>query len=350
MNKPKKRNNTLPTVEDGATRKANALGLTFGELLKLDLPPAEEILHCLPRRKVATLNAITNGHKTTLGRNLLINLAVGKPFPPILPGGRPRKVAVLDFEDTLESLKPDLITISSSLTREEKYLLNENVLIICDEDMGDDIELNHFDAILARLLAFNPDLIFIETVSAAFTLDNENNNAEIRSEVFSRLKPLAKKTNAAVLVTHHVGKSRQENGSTRNGSHKGRGGSSFGDQSWLIMNLEASQATGNVILQCGKSKGVPFPDTEFRHDPATRLLTIVGELSKRSELTVLVDKLEFDRDYSAKQLNILLKEFGADRTIKRKIVAACESGILSKRSHGIYRKVSKGPTAIDMTQ
>ena len=84
---------------------------------------------------------------------------------------------------------------------------------------------------IAIIIIFHTVFIFIDTISQSFVIANENDNSEIKERVMKPLKQLARETDAAVLASHHIGKAKLEEGATREGSHRGRGASAFGDQS-----------------------------------------------------------------------------------------------------------------------
>ena len=66
---------------------ATKIGYTFNELLNLELPRREEIIKGLARGENGLINSVTNAGKTTLIRNLALNLICGKPSQPLTDGG-----------------------------------------------------------------------------------------------------------------------------------------------------------------------------------------------------------------------------------------------------------------------
>ncbi len=88
------------------------IGLTFGELLKLELPKREEIIRGLAKCENGLINSVTNVGKTTLIRNAGLSLVCGKPFPPITDSGRKMRVVIIDSEDTLVYLRSDISSLS----------------------------------------------------------------------------------------------------------------------------------------------------------------------------------------------------------------------------------------------
>lgn len=79
-------------TEDNAN-EFEKIGFTYRELIELELPPREEIIFGLGRGEVGFLNAVNNAGKTTLLRNLMISLGIGKPFPPFGNFSLPKRVA-----------------------------------------------------------------------------------------------------------------------------------------------------------------------------------------------------------------------------------------------------------------
>lgn len=112
------------------------IGFTYGELIKLDLPPREEIIFGLGRGEVGMFNAVNNAGKTTVLRNLMVSLCIGKSFPPFGNFSLPKRVAFLDFEDTLSYLRKDLSVMLTDFSLEEKSRFNDNALLICEYTAG----------------------------------------------------------------------------------------------------------------------------------------------------------------------------------------------------------------------
>ena len=225
-----------------AAEAATKIGYTFNELLNLELPRREEIIKGLGRGENGLLNAVSNTGKSTLIRNLSLNLVLGKAFEPLTSGGKRYRVAIIDSEDTLTFLRSDLNKMQADFSDAEKKLIEENLFLICELSFGDeDLKLNkseHFERVVKAINDFGADFVFIDTVTSAFDIRNENDNSEVIKYVMNPLKRFAKLTDAGVLTAHHIGKAKLENGETKEGVHRGRGASAFGDKSRTIFNLD----------------------------------------------------------------------------------------------------------------
>ena len=84
----------------------------------------------------------------------------------------------------------------------------------------------------------NADIIIVDTLTAAFGIENENDNAE-GSRITKKLTGLAQRLNCVILFLHHIGKAKQEDGRTVEAVHRGRGASSYSGFSHAIFNLIA---------------------------------------------------------------------------------------------------------------
>lgn len=325
-----------------ASADAPKIGFTFGELLALDLPEREEIIFGLGRGEVGLMNAVNNAGKTTLLRNLTISLCTGQPFAPLGNFNLPKRVAFLDFEDSLTALRKDLRSMLSGFTDADRARLNDNALLICDVRLRDeDLSLSntfHLVQITNRLRSFAPDLIIVDTISTSFQIRNENDNAEVRTFVMRILKRLAKDCNAGVIAAHHIGKAKSEEGQTREASHKGRGASSFADMSRLVLNLEKDSVSGNAILSCAKVKGQKFADTILKLDIETRWFHSAGEKHEPSNYELVSGFFDDGKEHSTKEVVAEFEGEMSEVSIKRFLRDAVKRGNLEKLSHGKYRK------------
>lgn len=317
------------------------IGFTFGELVELDLPPREEIIFGLGRGEVGLLNAVNNAGKTTLLRNLMVCLCAGKPFPPFGNFNLPKRVAFLDFEDSLGFLRSDLSKMQTVFSETEKARLKDNACLICDVRINDE-ELSlsnpfHLSSITKQLQSFAPDLIIVDTIASGFQIRDENNNAEVRKFITRPLKFLAKDCNAALLASHHIGKAKIEEGQTKEASHKGRGASSFADMSRLVLNLEKDSIDDTVKLICAKVKGAKFTDLKLKLDCENRWFEAIGESREVTNYSLLLEMFADGDKYSTKET---VEEFSgvmSERLVKSNLNEAVRRGDLAKVRHGIYQ-------------
>lgn len=185
------------------------IGLTFGELLKLELPKREEIIRGLAKCENGLINSVTNVGKTTLIRNAGLSLVCGKPFPPITDSGRKMRVVIIDSEDTLVYLRSDISKMIADYSDADKQLVRENLLLICDVSFSDEeLRINkqeHFNLLVSTICDFKADIVFIDTISRSFVIHNENDNSEVKERVMITAQTPSKLTDTAVLAAHHIG-------------------------------------------------------------------------------------------------------------------------------------------------
>lgn len=329
--------------------KFENIGFTYGELLELDLPPREEIIFGLGRGEVGLFNSVNNAGKTTALRNLMISLGIGKPFAPFGNFSLPKRVAFLDFEDTLSYLRKDLNTMLAGFSNQEKARFNDNALLICEytDGQGEDLSLSklgHLAVLTENLIKFAPDLIIVDTISSAFQIRDENNNAEVRRFIMRPLKQLAKDVNAALLATHHIGKPKHEEGQTKEASFRGRGASSFADMARLVLNLEKDSVDETATLICAKVKGAKFTDLKLKLNLETRWFESQGECKEVTNYSLLLEMFADGREYSTKEV---VEEFDgvmSVRNTKSYINKAVKNNDLRKVRHGIYQKAADWQT------
>ncbi len=326
--------------EETETANAVKVGCTFGELQRIELPERVEIVRGLGRGENGQLNAVSHTGKSTLIRNLALNLILGKPFEPLTVGGERYRVAIIDSEDTLTFLRSDLNKMQADLSNAEKKLIEEDLFLICEQSFGnEDLKLNkpeHFERVIGAINDFGADFVFIDTVTSAFDIRNENDNSEIIKYVMNPLKRFARLTNAGVLTAHHIGKAKLENGETKEGVHRGRGASAFADKSRTIFNLD-KDGDDRIILSCPKLKGEKFPDTIFKYDKDRRLFERQGETRIVSNYEILLDAFDEAKGYKRKDIDEILEGEMSKATITRSLKTAIERGDLTKL-RGVYTK------------
>jgi RecA-family ATPase len=318
-------------------QKLSKIGCTFGELQELDLPKRSEIIKGLAPCENGLLNAVTNVGKTTLIRNVAISLILGLPFPPLSEGGKQYRVAIVDSEDTRAFLRYDISNMSKNYTVEETKLIWENLYVICEISFGDeDLKLNkpeHFNRIVSDLNEFKPDIIFVDTISASFAIRNENDNSEVKEYVMKPLKRLAHLTNAAVLVSHHIGKAKIEDGAARENAHKGRGASAFSDLSRVVFNLEKDRINDHIILSCAKLKGEKFDDISLNYNKERRWFEPQVAQKIITNYEILLSRLEPNRKYKRKEIEEIVKDKITLGTLKRNLEIALDRGDIQKEGN-----------------
>lgn len=93
-----------------------------------------------------------------------------------------------------------------------------------------------------------------------------------------RLVRLARKLNCVIVLVHHIGKAKAEDGQTREAAHRGRGASAWADAAAAIFNVEIDPSDKNrITVTCGKRKSGENYETVFKLDRETRWLTPTDE-------------------------------------------------------------------------
>jgi AAA domain/DnaB-like helicase N terminal domain len=260
----------------GAMSPASAARVSFSwaDLCEMKFPPRETLLHEIERGEVVMCASITNRGKTTFWRNAGVSLACGRGFAPLVKSETPRVVYYLDFETRLPRARADITTMLSKLSVSERALVGRNFHLVADCRI-DNLPLSlsnpkHFAIIETDARRVGADVVIVDTITAGFDLDNENDNAEC-TRVMKRLIHLAQRLNAVVIFLHHIGKAKQEEGQTPHNVHRSRGGSAFSGASTAIVNLLPDPKADDVItVECAKVKGEKFEDRLLKLDKAAR--------------------------------------------------------------------------------
>lgn len=247
--------------------------LTVESIEYVGMKPTQCIAVTHPSHLYVTNDYIVT-HNTTIMLNLAMSMAIGQPFYPIYEGGEPQRVMYMDFENRKGFLQRDLLHMATNFTIEEQEQIGENLFIAVDQEIyGSEMNLSnqeHLDLVMAEAVNHRADLIIIDTMAAAFTFANENDNSEAEKVVIKPLKAIARNTGAAILLVHHIGKAGETG--DRSKLYAGRGASAFAAAARLVMNMEAMKdgagraVKNHVILSSPKVKGTPFEDTVFELD------------------------------------------------------------------------------------
>lgn len=252
------------------------IGMTWGELKTKVFPKSERVIFGLGRGQVGLITASTNIGKTTFALNLCLSLAAGANFLPFTDGQTEQlRIMVIDGENTQAELQRDLNTMMRDWSLFERQLIDENLLLVCNEYIDDEpLDLKipaHIKAVINRAKDFKPDLIIVDTMAALFSLHNENDNAEVKRYVMTPLKILGKEANAAVLLLHHIGK-QSEDATAINAAYSGRGGSNFGALSRTVIKLSTPDKAekSRIVFSVAKSKGFHLPDLMMKLDKDSR--------------------------------------------------------------------------------
>jgi hypothetical protein len=255
----------VATLDEENARSASAgsipLLTSFATLMNRDFDDGEEVAFHARRGEIALVQSVTNHGKSTLIRNAAIALSTGGEFAPVVERGEPRRVLLLNFEGAGGWFRSDLYVMTRDFLPAEIELVQKNFFPTHAPAYDNEpLSLSRHMRVLERAVRSSGgmDVIIIDTASAAFSIRNENDNAEIANSVMKPLIKLARKLNCLIILVHHVGKAKSEEGVTREQAHRGRGASAWGDFSTSIFNLDAdAKDQERATLTCGKRKNGP---------------------------------------------------------------------------------------------
>ncbi len=318
---------------------------TWGEFSAIERKRGEQIIHELERGELGMLAAVTNVGKSTLVRNLGLMLACGGAFTPLKSFTKPRRVLLLDFETRAARFQSDITKMMAGFSKAERELINENLVICCDVMIEDEpLTLSnprHFDYVVMQARAFKADLIIIDTLSAAFELRDENNNAEVSTRALKPMIRLAREADAAVLFAHHIGKSNSEEGRASEKAYRARGASAFGAFSSLVLNLTPdARDPARVVLSLAKCKGDSFDDINLRLDNSTRWFTPDGAPTSEppTSYRLVIDLFADGRMMKTHEVKKAIAGQVAARTVELCLSDGVRKGDLTMPKRGNYCK------------
>lgn len=172
------------------------------------------------------------------GKSLFaLNLVIALANPPVngflnkFKIAKPCKTLILQSEVSIAGMNDRLHKIFENRPIPQNVRNNIKFCSIENNIMtsGNFDEDEYFNEISLLILSEKPDIIMIDPL-ISFHNEDENANKPMR-KVLDRIKFLGQKTNTAILVIHHSGKSIQGNAESG-----GRGASSIGD--WASSSIE----------------------------------------------------------------------------------------------------------------
>jgi len=146
-----------------------------------------------------------------------MSAASGRDFSPFItasPEGL--RVLLLDYEGSAGRTQADLRLMEQNLTENERELLTKNLFVSHAPRLldGESLTLSlrgHMAQLRDQARAFSPDVIVIDTASAAFALKSENDNAEISRLIMKPLiEQLARPLKCVAAIVGHIGKASRE--------------------------------------------------------------------------------------------------------------------------------------------
>lgn len=340
-------------ADDQADADAGEFGPGFykdlGELHAKVTVPAEDVMIGVRRRQTTIFNSVTDVGKTTVILNHCLAAAGGQKWDPLLPEApdRPLKVIFVDAESTDDELRTDtenmLATIGNKEIARANFIpvLAQEVQI--DGQMLDLSNRKHFLHLKNFVKYHQPDILVLETMSALFSLNNENDNAEIARKVVRPLKELTKAGNCAVLMSHHIGQAGESD--QREGAYIGRGASAFGGSLRAVISLkkDKQRGPGFVTLKIEKAKAV-------KPDPITlelkgRTFLLCGQQPEPVQTPYQKVVNVFNgHPLRRKDVEDLLPGLGK-RTIADALAKALKAGELTQPKTGSYQKPDRANCA-----
>jgi hypothetical protein len=330
---------TQPCMSDNS----KSLVWSWREFSKQHFKTREKILFELEAGELGTLLASTDVGKTTLSLNLSLTLAAGGTFPPLAnehDGGR--SVLYVDGESRKARLQGDIERMLEDFAPEKQELVKRNFHLTCDQEWnGEPLDLVkplHREAITKAAREAKAQLIVIDTMSALFSIVNENDNAEVSQKVMRPLMKLAMDTEAAILLVHHIGK-QSEDSQSGTKAYRGRGASVTGTFPRLVLMMKQDTNDRSLVsLTCAKVKGKPFSDTLLRLTDS-RWFKNTGKPPVREPSSyerVVKYVKEFGRAVKRSEIDEALKDLISDSTIGKHLKAAVERGDLIPTRYGHY--------------
>lgn len=309
----------------------------------------EIIAFGLERGEVGLMVSLPDAGKTTITMNAALSLCMGRRFGTITEGGKARRVLYIDGETRRARLQRDIKRMAFTFSPDSKNQLRDQLSIICEcEIEAQSLSLTndkHFLALSADAIAVKPDLIVIDTLASLCPLFNENDNAEQSRKIWRPLQKLARDSDAAVLVIHHVGK-RSEDSQTPEAVYRGRGASASGAFARAVWILTPDiNIPGLVTLSCKKMKGQKPPDIRFQLNPDTRWFAeTTPPPPTKSSLQQVVETVNGTKSVS--EIAAALPDLSR-ATVEKKLAEAVSAGFLEKMVRGRYRRPDNSVISAD---
>jgi hypothetical protein len=313
----------------------------LGAFLSQSVTQQERIVFDLARREIGLLSAVTNKGKSTLLRNVMLALAAGLEYPPLVQAGPPRRVALLDFETSASRLQNDFQTMMQSLHPDSQRIAAENLQIVCEGIVGNEVFSLSKHLHLVEQQAKNIDFLVVDTATAAFDIFNENDNSEVIRKALKPLRATAINLDCAILIIHHIGKLGTDGPNQGEGAYKGRGASSFGAFAASVFNLAAdSNEAERVTLSCDKRKDGANYKHVLQLNRETRWFTLSVTVPPRAKTNydLVVEFVNNHPDQPVRRAHIVaaLKNQMTEKRIEQCLKEAAVAGDLENPKRGLY--------------
>jgi hypothetical protein len=335
----------LPPLESTGKASKPSLSYSLAQLEALDIPPRRFVLNQFGRGELGMCNSVTGKGKSTLLRNLAFRAALGQSFPPLTvpDSADPLRVMIADFETPLATLKEDIELMARNLTDSQRQEAMTRIFTICDAELGDEpfdpSRPEHFKLLTMEAKAKAVDLLVIDTMTAAFSIRDENSNAEVMRWL-KPLRQMAKELDAGVLVLHHIGKSNTEEGRIAEKAYRARGASAFGSFPSVVLNLfDDGQRENRIVLNCAKVKGRRYDDVVLELNQETRWFTLTQNVPVLSRTTtdLILELLQDGKVWKRAEIEEALTGKCNLAGIKRALSKAVSAGQLSVPRRGFFQ-------------
>ena len=312
-----------------SVNKLNTL-ITWAE----DLPEPEDLADrqiwgpFASRGALALWSGIAGVGKSTLAYGLAVHAARGEEFGGLQLPDQGVKVLLLDLEtpEALRSAKLDAITEGSRPIGQIAFW-NETARVSVND-------------LIRAIREGETSLVIIDTLSIAFPVDSEDDNAAATEQMRS-IKRVAAETDAAVIAIHHLGKGEQ----TEGGVYSARGASARPAAADIVVSITHHKEEADVVtLRLDKSR---FTTQQVLHlqqmgEDVYKLRTDLDGVcaSKTSQCGRHIEQLLFESGTDGTQLRdivaaIIGTEF-SESTVRRGLSDLVTRGAVKRRSHGTY--------------
>lgn len=338
-------------LADGGSRPS--LLVSFADFMRADFDDGEVIAFHARSGEVVLVQSVTNHGKSTLVRTAAVTLATGGELQPVVGRGAPRRVMLLNFEGSAGWFQSDLRVMTRDFTGAEFELLKANLFptpapMLDGEPLSLPRHMRALENAIRR--AGGADVLILDTASAAFYLRNENDNAEVANSVMKPLVKLARRLNCLIVLVHHVGKAKAEEGATREQAHRGRGASAWGDFSSAIFNLDADpHDQDRVTLTCAKRKDGAGYERVLRLDRGRRWFVATDEVAVKpcTNNDLVIEVMErADSQISTAEIERMLVGKMARSTVMKCLNRLADQGKVGSPRRGWWVLLSVCPTCL----
>jgi hypothetical protein len=257
----------------------------YSDFISREFQDGEIVAFGCCRGEAVLVAGVTNKGKSTLMRVISLCAASGRDFSPFVSASSEGlRVVLLDYEGSAGRTQADLRLMEQNLTENERELLRKNFFVSHSPRLSEDESLTlsiptHMAQLRNQARGLSPDIVMVDTMSAAFAMKSENDNAEINKLIMKPIiEQLARPLNCVVGVVGHIGKASREEGATREPAHKMRGGSAYGDRATVIFNVEGHpDSKDRIRVICAKEKTGNDFEITLELNRETRWLSIVED-------------------------------------------------------------------------